>query len=591
MTNQFHPNCPANVGARWECNVKDLPVSKVRRETLCSLGVAVVMLFVALAALQDGPAVHAAEGPIVLRDVTVQTGIEFRHSDGGRGAYRIVEYVSCGLALLDFDGDGWIDIYFANGAPVEADAAEPLPKDALFRNQGNGTFVDVTDAAGLGDARHGLGVAAADYDNDGDQDLYLNNFGPNVLYRNEGQGCFSQVTEVAGVPNGKRVGAAVCFLDAEGDGQLDMLVANYVKYTADQHRRTTFRGISAYPSPLAYQAEMSTFYRNQGHGTFEDVSERSGIGVSAGTGMGAVCGDYDNDGDTDIFVCNDMAPNFLFKNDGKGVFTEEALFEGTAYDVTGKAQGSMGVDCGDYDNDGWFDFIMTNYQNEMPVLFRNSGKGYFDDVSRLTGVGSAGLREVTWGVGFVDFDNDGDRDIFMATGHLEDNVSLKDDTIQYETQNILLLNMGDGKFTDVSSQSGDGMLLRRCSRGIGLDDLDNDGDVDVVILNSRREPTILRNDSPSENHWLQVCLQGVVSNRDGVGSRVKVVAGDFVQFDEVRSGRGYQSHHGTRLHFGLGPRERLDRIEVQWLGGATEVFACHDVDQRVTLIEGTGQPR
>jgi hypothetical protein len=529
-----------------------------------------------------------AEGPIVLRDVTAETGIQFRHNDGSRGAYYIVEYVSAGLALFDYDGDGWIDIYFLNGAPLDAAPAGPLPQDALYRNQGDWRFTDVTDQAGLGDTRHGLGVAAADYDNDGDQDLYVNNCGPNVFYTNQGDGTFVDVTETAGVENGRRVGAAVCFLDADRDGQLDLFVANYVKFSLEKHSRTTFRGLSAYPSPLAYEPDPNTFYHNNGEGTFADASARSGIGAYAGTGMGAVCGDFDNDGDTDIFVCNDMGPNSLFQNDGSGNFTEVALFAGTAFDATGKAQGSMGVDCGDYDNDGWLDFMKTCFQDEVPVLYRNSGQGYFDDVSRLAFAGTTAVRKVTWGVGFVDFDNDGDRDIFMATGHLEDNIALKDDTVQYETQNILLQNMGNGKFTDVSSRSGDGMLVKRCSRGAGFDDLDNDGDIDVVVLNSRREPTILRNDSPRDNHWLQIRLLGTQANRDGVGTRVTVVAGDLVQIDEVHSGRGYQSHYGTRLHFGLGQHDQLDRVEVRWPGGATEVFFRLQVDRLVTLIEGSG---
>ena len=248
----------------------------------------------------------------------------------------------------------------------------------------------------------------------------------------------------------------------------------------------------------------------------------------------------------------------------------------------------MGVDAGDYNNDGFLDFIMTNYQDELPVLYRNSGQGYFDDVSRLTGAGTTAVRPVTWGVGFADFDNDGDRDIFMATGHLEDNVQLKDDTVHYETQNVLLQNTGDGRFVDVSSHSGAGMLLKRCSRGAVLDDLDNDGDIDIVVLNSRREPTILRNDSPHIHHWVQVRLQGTTANRDAVGSRVRVVAGDLEQIDEVHSGRGYQSHFGTRLHFGLGNRDHVDRIQVHWLGGKVETFSDVAVDQLVTLRQGTG---
>ncbi len=377
-----------------------------------------------------------ADGPIILRDVTPQTGIRFQHTDGSRGDYHIVEYVCAGLALFDYDGDQLIDIYFLNGAPLTPAPGETLPKNALLRNLGGWRFEDVTDHAGVGDTGHGLGVTAADYDNDGDQDLYLNNCGPNVLYENLGDGVFRNVTGSAGVENGHRVGAFVCFLDADNDTALDLFVSNYVKFSLEKHRRTTLRGISAYPSPLAYEPDTNTFYRNNGDGTFADVTAASGIGQYAGTGMGGVCADFDNDGDVDIFVCNDMTPNFLFQNNGDGTFTEVALFQGTAFDATGHAQGSMGVDCGDYDNDGWLDFMQTCYQGEMPVLFRNSGQGYFDDVSRVTGAFATAIRQVTWGVGFVDFDNDGDRDIFIATGHLEDNVALKDDTIQYETRAI-----------------------------------------------------------------------------------------------------------------------------------------------------------
>lgn len=533
--------------------------------------------------------VRAEESPIVLTDVTAATHIGFRHTDGSTGAYRIVEYVSAGLALFDYDGDGLIDIYFLNGAPPASAAVKELPRDALYRNRGDWQFEDVTETAGLGDRRHGLGVAAADMDNDGDQDLYVNNDGPNVLYRNEGNGRFRDVTDEAGVANGNRVGAAVCWLDVDRDGWLDLFVSNYIVHTPEKLGHTTMRGISAYPSPLSFAPETNALFHNGRAGRFEDISALSGIAAYRGSGMGAVCADYDLDGDTDIFVCNDMRANFLFQNDGKGVFTDVALFEGTAFDITGSEQGSMGVDCGDFNNDGWLDFMMTNYQDEMPVLYRNSGKGFFDDVSRATGAGVSAVRPVTWGVGLVDFDNDGDRDIFMATGHLEDNASLKDDTVQYETANILMMNLGDERFVDVSRRAGDGLAVKRSSRGAGFDDLDNDGDIDVVILNSRCEPTILRNDSPRGNHWLQIRLQGTSTNRDGVGSFVRVTAGDLVQVDEVHSGRGYQGHHGMRLHFGLGKHDRVDSVEVRWLGGKVERFRDLPIDQRVTLVQGTGQ--
>jgi enediyne biosynthesis protein E4 len=299
-----------------------------------------------------------------------------------------------------------------------------------------------------------------------------------------------------------------------------------------------------------------------------------------------VCCDYDGDGATSVFVLNDVSGNFLFENDGAGNFREVALMAGAAYNGFGDELGSMGVDCGDYDNDGRLDFVMTSYQGELPVLYRNRGDGTFEDVTVRTGAGAGSLRHVNWGVGLVDFDNDGHLDIFMACGHLQDNVDQFDPTTAYHARNILLANAGDGTFADVSTISGDGMLIELSSRGAAFEDLDNNGYVDVVVLNSRREPSILRNDSQTDHHWIQIRLRGVHSNRDGVGARVRLVAGDLLRVAEVHSGRGYQSHWGTRLHFGLGNRNRIDRLEVHWLGGGVDVLEDIDVDRLILITEG-----
>jgi hypothetical protein len=304
--------------------------------------------------------------------------------------------------------------------------------------------------------------------------------------------------------------------------------------------------------------------------------------------MGTVCLDYDDDGDTDIVVANDEMGNFLFCNDGTGRFEEVGLFSGLAYDARGSEMGSMGVDCGDYDNDGWLDLYMTSYQDEYAALYRNLGDGMFEDVTLKTQAGLGTLDHVTWGNSFVDFDNDGHRDIFVACGHLQDDVEKFDDIASYHVRNIVYRNTGQGKFTNVSAKAGTGMRVKLSSRGAAFDDLDNDGDIDVVILNSRRESTVLRNDTSPVGHWLQVRLRGTKTNRDGVGARVKVVAGDLVLVDEVHSGRGYQSHYGLRLHFGLGKRDRVDRIEVRWIGGGVDVFENVGVDQLLTITEGTG---
>ncbi len=529
-----------------------------------------------------------AEHAIQLRDVTAHTGITFQHTDGSNGNYYIVESVSSGLALFDFDGDGDIDIYFLNGAPMRGTRATVPPRNALYRNDGDWKFTDVTEQAGVGDTGHGLGVTAADYDNDGDQDLYLNNFGPNVLLRNNGNGTFTDVTERAGVQNGHRVGAGTSFLDIEGDGDLDLYVANYVKYSFDQDVSRTTRGYRVYAGPRDYEPDPDTLYRNNGDGTFTDISVAAGIAAHAAYGMGMICADYDGDGDTDVFVGSDASANLLWQNDGTGKFKEVGLLSGFAYDVAGKPQGTMGVDSADYDNDGRLDFHVTSYQHEPVTLYRGVGNGFLEDVTSRSGAGLGTRGQVTWGNGFVDFDNDGDRDFFVACGHLHDNVDHFDSTTSYEARNMLFENLGKGRFVDISGRCGDGMAVKLSSRGAGFDDLDNDGDMDVVVLNSRRAPTLLRNESRTGNHWLEIRLRGTKSNRDGVGARIEVSAGGLVQVDEVHSGRGYQGHFGSRLHFGLGGRRQVDHIRVRWIGGGVDVLENVAADQILTITEGDG---
>ncbi|MHC4640264.1 MAG: CRTAC1 family protein [Planctomycetota bacterium] len=530
-----------------------------------------------------------ADGSIVFRDVTKETAISFKHTDGSSGKRYIVESVSSGLAIFDYDGDGDEDIYFLNGAALKGTKYDVPPKNALYRNEGGWKFTDVTEIAGVGDMGFGLGVTAGDYDNDGDLDLYINNYGPNVLYRNNGDGTFTDVTKQAGVANGHKVGAAAFFLDMDKDGDIDLFVANYLNFTYQNHLMRTSKGMPKYAGPMDFPPMPNDLFRNNGDGTFTNVSRESGVAEHKGWGMGGVCADYDNDGDTDVYIANDVAANFLFENDGTGRFEEVALITGLAYDLQGDEHGSMGIDCADYDNDGSLDFYETCYAREFATLYRNMGDNTFEDVTMLTGAGTGTLLHVTWGNGFADFDNDGYRDIFIACGHLQDNVEFHNDMETTLAKNIILKNNGKGKFVDVSDHSGNGMKVKLRSRGAALDDLDNDGDIDIVILNSRREPTILRNDSLSKGNWLQIRLRAVETNRDGVGAHVKVVSGDMTLLDEVHSGRGYQSHYGTRLHFGLGESRKVDRIEVKWIGGGMDVFKDVKVNQLVTLTEGSSK--
>jgi len=428
-------------------------------------------------------------------------------------------------------------------------------------------------------------VCAGDYDNDGDVDLYLNNYGPNILYRNNGDGTFTDVTQKAGVGSGHEVGAGACFLDMDGDGDLDLYVSNYVNFTYQAHEVSLIWGRPTYVGPRFYPPVPDVLYRNNGDGTFTDVSAASGVDAHKSAGMGTICADYDGDGDTDIFVGSDLRANLVFENDGKGRFREVGLTAGLAYDSQGVPQGTMGVECADYNNDGRLDFHMTSYQRQLATLYDNAGGGLFEDVTRRTNAGAGSYAHVTWGNGVVDLDNDGDRDLFIACGHLIDNIDTFDGTTSYRARNLVLMNNGKGRFTNVSGQCGDGLGAKLSSRGAAFGDLDNDGDVDVVVLNSRQRPTILRNDSPQGNHWLQVRLRGTKANRDGIGARVTVVAGDMTQIDEVHSGRGYQSDYGKRLCFGLGTRERVDRIEVRWIGGGVDVVRDVRADRLVTITE------
>jgi len=392
--------------------------NRIFRVSIGWLVIAALLLFI-------NPCDHVY-GAIILSDVTKETGITFKHTDGSSGKRYIVESVSSGLALFDYDGDGDIDIYFLNGAPLKGTKFDKAPKNELYRNDGNWKFTNVTDRSGVGDTGFGLGVAVGDYDNDGDLDIYVNNYGPNVLYRNNGNGTFTDVTRQAGVVDGNKVGAAAHFLDMDKDGDLDLFVSNYLDFTYENHLMRTSQGIPMYAGPVDFPGMSNDLFRNNGDGTFTDVSVSSGIAEHKGWGMGGVCADYDNDGDTDVHIVNDVYGNFLFQNDGTGKFSEIGLMAGLAYDLHGDDQGSMGVDCGDYDNDGLLDFYQTSYAQEMATLYRNLGDGMFQDVTMITGAGAGTLAHVTWGTSFVDFDNDGDRDIFVACGHLQDNVELYD---------------------------------------------------------------------------------------------------------------------------------------------------------------------
>ncbi len=513
------------------------------------------------------------------------SGITFKHDHGGSDRGYIVEGVAAGLATFDYDNDGLIDIFLINGKSLPGTPADPSLRSALYRNNGDWTFKDVTNEAGVGNSGYGLGVVVADYDGDGDEDIYVNNFGPNVLYRNNGDRTFTDVTEEAGVANGNKVGAGASFFDMEGDGDLDLYVANYVDFTFDNHIAVKVSGNVFRAGPQYYQPVADTLYRNDGAGKFTDVSLESGIGQVAGPSMGMVCADFDNDHDTDVYICNDLKPNFLFLNDGQGHFEEVGLLHGVACDFEGRANSSMGLDVGDYNRDGWLDIITTNYQAELPALYRNLGGGLFEDASTAAGITYDLFPHVNWGCALSDFDNDADQDLFIACGHF-DRIEQIDDRTAEKVRNFLLMNVA-GRFMDVSNRAGDGMAVVESSRGAAFDDLDNDGDIDVVVLNSMASPTLLRNDSMTNHHWLELKLQQPGLNRDAVGARVSVTDSKGAQVAEVIRGRGYQSHFGSRLHFGLGNSTHVTQVEIRWPDGAIQSQEL-DVD-RLHIIKRDGR--
>ncbi|MFN7877734.1 MAG: CRTAC1 family protein [Pirellula sp.] len=523
------------------------------------------------------------------------SGIEFTHENGARGERYVVEPMSSGIALFDYDSDGLIDIYFVNGSllnppPDPADSGVDRPKNRLYRNLGSWKFEDVTDSAGVGDDDYGLGAVAGDYDNDGDLDLYVSNFGPNVFYENNGDGSFTAWPNDALIANGSRFSAGVCFVDIDRDGNLDLYVANYQKFTFDKHFQQRIGDYLFHPGPKDFPAEDHFLYRNVGDGTFVDASEAAGIRVPPKPGMGVIAGDFNGDDAPDIFVANDSFSNFLFINDGEGRFTEDGAISGVAIDRAGRANGNMGVEAADLDGDLLFDFFTTTYQDEMPVLYRQIVDGLFEDATHVSKIEPKLYPHVSWGVGLEDFDNDRDQDIYIACGHFLDNIQFIDDRTKVKVRNFLLQNDGTGRFQDVTDQAGVAIQVEESSRGAGFDDLDNDGRIDIVVLNSQAKPQLLRNQLSSEdasiakNRWLQIQLVGTQSNRDAAGAKVIVETDLGKQIAMVHLGRGYQSHYGTRLHFGLGESSTA-MIEILWPSGLKSTHSVDKLNSHIQIVE------
>lgn len=527
------------------------------------------------------------DAQLLLTDVTAETEIDFRHEDGRSGAQYFLETLGAGAAWFDYDLDGDIDIYFVNGADLPGMQSDVPPTNALYRNDGDSTFTDVTADAGVGDGGYGFSCAVGDYDNDGFPDLYITNFGPNVLYHNNGDGTFTDVTTQARVGDALW-GASAAFADYDNDGDLDLFVSNYVAFDVEENPECGVRGMPMHCGPGAFKGTASVLYRNNGDGTFTDVTRQAGVFNRQGKGMGVVWCDYDNDKDVDLFVANDKVADWLYRNEGDGTFTDVGLTSGVALNEMGAAYSSMAPVFGDIDNNGWFDLMITNFQDEPNSVYYNDGDGFFSDITYRSGIGGPTLTRLAWGTDFADLDNDGWVDFFVAAGHLQENVHLHNPSTTYAQQNQLFWNRGDSTFADVSNTSGKGLLLKKVSRGAAFGDYDNDGDIDILITNSHQTPDLLRNDSVNQHHWLIFTTVGTQSNRSGIGARIKVVAGGKSQIREVKSGGSYPSHSDMRLHFGLGQSTAAELVEIRWPSGLVERFKNVEGNRFLMATEGEG---
>ncbi len=517
-------------------------------------------------------------------NVAAEAGIAFKHTNGASPGKLMPETFGSGVAWIDFDNDGWIDLFFANGADMARE--KPSPGNALYKNLGKGKFADVTAKAGVsGRGLFATGVAVGDYDNDGFPDIYVTGYGGTQLLHNNGNGTFTDVTEKAGVGAGGW-SSSTAWLDYDRDGWLDLYVVRYLDYDIKKDPYCGFKreGYRMYCDPQQFDGVPDLLFHNNHDGTFTDVSRKAGIANRSGKGLGVVIGDVDLDGWPDIFVTNDGIRNFLYRNKGDGTFADVAYQAGVGFDPNGKPMAGMGTEIADYDGDGLPDIFMTAFSREYNTLFRNLGKLVFEDVTIKAGLES-GFLTLAFGTKLFDFDNDGDLDIHATNGHVTDNVELYDEQLAYRQKDLLYENIGGGKFRDVSAQSGPAFQIKHVGRGSAVADFDNDGDLDIVVADCGGPPLLMRNDGGNAHHWLIVQARGRESNRCGVGSKVRVTAGGRTQLREINPSGSYLSTSDVRLHFGLGPSIKIDRLEIEWPSGKKQTLADLPVDRPILLDE------
>ncbi len=517
------------------------------------------------------------------------------YGDEGRADY-IQESIGCGVAFIDYDNDGWQDIVVLTGRR----RTEPTPAEAtirLYKNNRDGTFKDVTAQSGLGRSVWATGITVADYDNDGFDDIFITCYGQNILFHNDGKGVFSDVTKKAGlVAEGVHFGSGCTWVDYDRDGLLDLFVGHYVVFDKEKIRprggdpTCSWRGVRVYCGPMGLPSEKCRLYHNNGDGTFTDVSEKAGILKASGSyALTAVAADFTGDGWPDIYVACDSSPSLLFVNNQDGTFSEKALQNGIAVNEDGKEQAGMGLGIGDYDTDGRLDIFKTHFAADTNALYKNTGRGVFRDVTNVAGLGVE-TRFVGWGAAMVDFDNDGLPDLFYVTGMVSPEVERELPDTPYKTPNILFRNLGNGRFEELLDQAGPAMKESHSGRGAAFGDFDNDGDVDILIMNMNEPPSLLRNDVSGEGHWLKILLEGTVSNKSAIGAQVIVQYGERKQAQAVLAQSSYLSVNDRRLHFGLG-KEATASIEIRWPNGDSETVKGVAADQFLVIREGFGQVR
>ena len=547
----------------------------------------------------------AASQTPIFREVAADTGLNFYHFTGATGEFYMPEIMGAGVALFDYDGDGDLDVYLVQGTMLDpakkmSEAKFPPPPgwkpgNRLFRNElmetGKLRFTDVTEQAGVGHVGYGMGVAVGDYDNDGHPDLYVTNFGSNVLYHNNGDGTFTDVTREAGVDD-PRWSTSAAFLDYDRDGKLDLFVANYVDFTLKGNKKCYApTGEPDYCAPAAYRPVPCRLFHNEGHGKFVDVTASSGIGSAFGPGLGVVCADFNGDGLIDIYVANDGAANLLWINKGDGTFEERGLMAGAAYSADGVPRAGMGVAAGDFDNDGDEDLLVTNLTREGSTLYRNNGRGEFYDATLELGLAQPSFLSTGFGVGWFDYDNDGWLDLFTANGAVTLLPALRGTPYPYRQRNQLFHNERGKGFRETSAEAGPALQLLEVSRGAAFGDLDNDGDIDIVVANNNGPVRLLLNQAGSRSHWLEARLEGVKDNRDGAGARVAVIRKDQKPlWRRAHTDGSYLSASDGRVHFGLGPSASLEGVIVHWPGGGQEMWTNVRADTSVKLRQGTGKP-